>query len=208
MEAELVARATVAASSLGRDLELQVDDVVVVQNSNKLALRVLPCNVLARTAVAGEEVAAFEIVVTQHLGALSAPIARPDPRVEPLVYERDGFAVTFWTFYDSVTDAISSVKYADALHRLHGAMQRVEVEVPHFTERVAEAERLVMKRSETPELGAADRALLLDTLRVGVSVRPLSPAATRLKDVECSDEVVRYGEPHTGHPMVSRQRRY
>jgi hypothetical protein len=42
MEAGLVARAGVAASSLARDLDLPVEDVVVVQNSNTLALRLLP----------------------------------------------------------------------------------------------------------------------------------------------------------------------
>ena len=112
MEAELVARAAAAASYLGRELGLHVDDAVVVHNSNKLALRLLPCDVFARTALLGQEVAAFEVSVAQDLGAVSAPVASLDPRVEPRVYERAGFAVTFWTYYESVPDTAPPAEYA------------------------------------------------------------------------------------------------
>ena len=61
-------------------------DVVVADNSNTLSLRLLPCDVFARTAVVGQEVAAFEVLVAQSLGAVSAPIASLDPRVEARVY--------------------------------------------------------------------------------------------------------------------------
>ena len=97
-----VARAVVAASSLAEALRLRVDEVVVIHNSNKLALRLLPCDTLARTALVGQEVADFEIRVAESLAAVSAPVASPDPRVEPRVYERDGFAVTFWSYYRPV----------------------------------------------------------------------------------------------------------
>jgi hypothetical protein len=45
------------ASSLG----LTVDDAIVLQDSNKLALRLLPCDVLARVAPVGHQVAQVEI---------------------------------------------------------------------------------------------------------------------------------------------------
>ena len=48
MEAGLVSRAMAAATSLAGTLDLQVDDAVVIHNSNKLALRLLPCDVFAR----------------------------------------------------------------------------------------------------------------------------------------------------------------
>ena len=194
MEAGLVARAAAAASSLGRDLDLHVEDVVVVQNSNALGLRLLPCDVFARTAVAGQEVAAFEVLVAQSLGAVSAPIASLDPRVEARVYERDDFAVTFWTHYDSATDAAPPAEYADALYRMHAAMQSVEVEAPHFTERVAAAEGLLTNRPDTPALVDADRSLLLDTLRGG-------------RQAICgqvnSDQLL-HGEPHPGNLLSTR----
>lgn len=193
MDAGLVARAVTAASSLGRDLDLQVDDAVVVHNSNILALRLLPCDVFARTARVGQEVAGFEVSVAQSLGAVAAPIASLDPRVEPRVYERDGFAVTFWTYYESVT-AVSPAQYADALHRLHAAMQSIDVEAPHFTERIAAAERLLTNRQQTPALADADRTLLLDTLR---------GEREAIRSRVNADQLL-HGEPHPGNLLGTR----
>jgi len=59
VEPVVVDRAVAAASFLATEAELDVDHAVVVQNSNKLALRLLPCDVLARVAVVGQEVAAL-----------------------------------------------------------------------------------------------------------------------------------------------------
>ena len=194
MEAGLVARAAAAASSLGRDLDLYVEDVVVVQNSNTLSLRLLPCDVFARTAVVGQEVAAFEVLVAQSLGAVSAPIASLDPRVEARVYQRVDFAVTYWTHYDSATDTAPPAKYADTLYRMHVAMQSVEVEAPHFTERVAAAEGLLTNRHDTPALLDADRSLLLDTLRGGRQAICGQVSADQLL----------HGEPHPGNLLSTR----
>ena len=61
-----------------------------------------------------------------------------EPRVEPRVYERDGFAVTFWTYYGFVTPRqVSPSEYANALKRLHEGMRRLDVATPHFMDRVA-----------------------------------------------------------------------
>lgn len=189
METGLVARAVAAVSSLGRALDLQVEEAVVIQNSNTLALRLLPCDVFARTALLGQEVAAFEILVAHRLAAVTAPIASLDPRVEPRVYELDGFAVTFWTYYRSMTDRGSPPEYADALHRLHAAMQSIEVEAPHFTERIAAAESLLTHRHETPALLDGDRLLLLETLR---------SSREAIRSRVDADQLL-HGEPHPGN---------
>ena len=139
MEDRLVARAIVAASSLAEDVDLEVSQAVVVQNSNTLALRLLPCDTFARTSRVAREVAALEIQVAKSLAAVAAPVVSLDPRVEPQVYERDGFAVTFWSYYAPMTDLGSPAEYAAALRRLHAAMRTVEIEAPHFTERIAAA---------------------------------------------------------------------
>ena len=166
VEAELVSRAMAAATALAAGLGLQVDDVVIVHNSNKLALRLLPCDVFARVAVRGPAVAALEVELARRLAATASPVAALEPRVEPRIYERDGFTVTFWTYYQSVApDPDSPAAYADALHRLHIGLRRVDIETPHFLDRVAEAERLVAQRHETPTLAEPDRYLLLSTLK-------------------------------------------
>ena len=79
MEAELVSRAMAAATSLAEALGLRVDDAVVIHNSNKLALRLLPCDVFARVAPLGQEVSAFEVELAQRLTALGARSRRSSP---------------------------------------------------------------------------------------------------------------------------------
>lgn len=191
MDGGLLARAIAASSCLAGTLGLQVKDAVVIHNSNTLVLRLLPCDVLARTALVGYEVAAFEVRVAQGLAALTAPIASLDLRVEPRVYELDGFAVTFWTYYRSVADSGSPPDYAHALRRLHAAMRSIEIEAPHFTERITEAERLLTRRHASPALGDGDRLLLLNSLR-GASQAILRRGA--------ADQLL-HGEPHPGNVL-------
>ena len=94
MEASDVSRAVAAAMSIAEDWDLAVDDASVLQNSNKLALRLLPCDVFARVAHVGREVARFEVELAQRLAESESPLAALDPRVEPRAHERDGFVVT------------------------------------------------------------------------------------------------------------------
>src|SRR5262245_58665361 len=103
VEASEVARAVGAATSSASALDLTVDDVIVLHNSNKLALRLLPCDVFARVAHVGSEVAQFEVALAQRLAETGSPIAALEPRVPPRVHVRDGFAVTLWTYYEPVT---------------------------------------------------------------------------------------------------------
>jgi aminoglycoside phosphotransferase (APT) family kinase protein len=189
VEAELVSRAMAAATALAGALGLPVSDAVVIHNSNKLALRLLPCDVFARLAPLGQEVAALEVELAQRLAAVPSPVAALEPRVEPGVYERDSFAVTLWTYYAATPDHYSPADYADALQRLHGGMRGVEVTPPHFMERVAAAERLVTNRHETPALSEGDRHLILDTLH----------SAGRQIHSRGAAEQLLHGEPHSGN---------
>jgi len=60
MEAAEVSRAVAAATSIAEGLGLPAGDASVLHNSNKLAVRLLPCDVFARIGPAGEELAEFE----------------------------------------------------------------------------------------------------------------------------------------------------
>jgi Ser/Thr protein kinase RdoA (MazF antagonist) len=143
-------------------------------------------------ALAGQEVSALEVELAQHLAATPCPAAVLEPRVEPRVYEADGFAVTLWTYYEAVTsEQVSPAEYADALHRLHAGMRSVEIAAPHFMERVAQACRLVANRDETPTLAEADRELLLSTLR----------SARRKIEGRGAAEQLLHGEPHPGNVL-------
>ena len=195
MKASEVQRAVAAATSIVAALDLTVDDAIVLHNSNKLALRVLPCDVLARVAHVGHEVAQFEVDLAQRLAETDSPVAALEPRVEPRVYERDGFAVTLWTYYQPVApQEFSPADYADALGRLHSGMRKLDVRAPHFTDRVAEAQQLVASRDHTPALADDDRALLSTTLR---SLR------RAIGDRGAAEQLL-HGEPHPGNVLSTK----
>jgi hypothetical protein len=195
VDAEFVSRAMAAATALAGELHLRVDDAVVIHNSNKLALRLSPCGVFARVALVGQEVAALEVELALRLAGTASPVAALEPRVEPRVYERDGFAVTLWTYYEAVPpDPDLPGAYADALQRLHNGMRSVQIATPHFLDRAAEAERLVTHRDETPALAEADRHLLLSTLQ---------SARGRIQRRGAAEQLL-HGEPHPGNLLSTR----
>ena len=194
MQASEVSRAVAAAMSTASSLGLTVDDAIVLHNSNKLTLRLLPCDVLARVAPVAHQVAQFEVDLAQRLAESGCPVAALDPRVEPRVYERDGFVVTLWTYYEPVTSReVSPADYANALERLHAGMRKLDVPTPHFTDRVESAQQLVASRDRTPELADADRELLSDTLR-----------SLRRVIGECGGEQLLHGEPHPGNLLSTK----
>ena len=193
VEPEVVSRAQAAASSLAVGLGLSVADVAVVHNSNKLALRLLPCDVFARVALVGQEVAALEVELARSLSASGSPVAALDPRVEARAYVSDGFAVTFWTYYPAATVGLSPATYADALQRLHAGLRSIRTATPHFLDRVAEAEQLVADPDLSPNLADVDRELLMTTLQSSRRTIEGSGAAEQLL----------HGEPHPGNVLTT-----
>jgi hypothetical protein len=195
MQASEVPRAVAAAISIASSLDLTVDDAIVLHNSNKLTLRVLPCDVLARVAPVAHQVAQFEVELAQRLAESGCPVAALEPRVAPRVYERNGFVVTLWTYYKPATSReVSPADYATALKRLHAGMRKLDVPTPHFTDRVDQAQHLVASRDRTPELADADRELLGDTLRdlrQGIGERG-------------GAEQLLHGEPHPGNVLTTK----
>ena len=195
MKASEVQRAVAAAVSIAAALDLTVDDAIVLHNSNKLALRVLPCDVFARVAYVGQEVAQFEVELAQRLAETESPVAALEPRVEPRVYVRDGFAVTLWTYYEPVLPRDAApAEYAQALARLHAGMREIDLIAPHFTDRIAEAQQLVASRDHTPALADDDRALLSTTLR---SLR------RAIGDRGAAEQLL-HGEPHPGNVLSTK----
>lgn len=192
METAEVAQALAAATSVASELGLNVDDAIVLQNANRLAVRLLPCDVLARIATTArrkQEGAAFELETSQRLTETNSPVEVPEPRVQPLVYVRDGFAVTYWTYYEPQSGAVPPDEYARALERLHAGMRRLDVPAPHFTDRVEEAHSIVRDSSQSPELADADRELLSNAL-LGLRQAILDRGA---------NEQLLHGEPHAAN---------
>lgn len=183
--------ALAAATSIATSLGLPVGEAVVLHNSNKLALRLTPCDVLARVAPAGQEVARLEVELAQQLAKAGGPVGALEPRVDPPVRYRDGFAVTLWTYYEPVTPRVSPDQYAAALQRLHAALRTVDVPSPRFTDRVAEARAIAASPALSPELAGADREFLSSRL------------ASLLQAVgdRGAPEQLLHGEPHEGNVL-------
>jgi Phosphotransferase enzyme family len=199
MQTSQVRSAVRAALSSASALGLAVDDAVVLHNSNRIAVRLLPCDVLARVAHVAHQLgvkAEFEVEVARRLAETDSPVAELEPRVEPRVYVRDGFAVTLWTYYEPVSPGdVAPAEYAQALARLHAGMREIDLLAPHFTDRIAEAQWLVGNRAHTPELGDADRELLSNTLR----------SMSRAIDDRGADEQLLHGEPHPGNLLRTKK---
>ena len=194
MQPPEIQRALAAARSIAAARGLPVDDAIVLHDSNKLTVRLLPCDTVARIAPVAHQVALFEIGLARRLAETRSPVAALDPRAEPRVYERDGFAVTLWTYYEPVAPAeVSPAGYAHALGRLHAGMRRLEVRTPHFTDRVEEAQRLVESSTLTPDLAGADRELLITALR----------SRSRAIAARGGAEQLLHGEPHPGNVLAT-----
>lgn len=197
MHQSLLTSAVRAAISSATVLGLRVEDAVVAHNSNRIAVRLVPCNVLARVATAKDRRGAdFEVDIAQRLADTDSPMALLEPRVAPGVYVREAFVVTFWTYYDLVSPrGVGPGEYAQALGRMHAGMRKIaHPSAPHFTDRVADAQRVVGNPDESPELGMADRHLLRETLE----------KVTRDIGQRGAAEQLLHGEPHPGNLMRTK----
>lgn len=196
MEESDVTRAKSAAVSVAASLGLAAEDAVVLHNSNKLALRVTPCDVVARVTHGGHEVAGLELARARQLAEAGCPVGAVDPRVDPLVYTRDGFEVTLWVYYKPTTSPVSpeDSDYAQALAQLHAGMRTVDLASPRFTDRIADAQQVAANPDLSPELAAADRELLGDRL---ADLRAMIDAAG-------AAEQLLHGEPHPGNVLATR----
>jgi len=173
---------------------LRVDDAVVLNVSNRLAVHLRPCDVLARVAPRTRQRGAeLEVEIARRLTETEAPIATLDARVEPRVYEHDGFAVTLWTYYEPMPPHdVAADEYASALQRLHAGMRNADLNgaaLPHFLDRVDEAQRLVDDPANNPEIAGADRELLATTLRT---------MSRAIIDRDAPEQLL-HGEPHPGN---------
>ncbi|MDX2970439.1 phosphotransferase family protein [Kribbella solani] len=188
MEATDVRRAVVAARSTASDLGLAVDDAIVLSDSNRLVIRLMPCDTVARvTPTTHFASAEQEVELVRRLARTGSPVAPLEPRVEPRVFVRDGFKIALWAYVEPVRSRmLPPAEYAWTLARLHAGLRRIEVTTPHFMDRVASTRRDVASRDITPDLTDPDRTLLADTLHdLGQSIVNRRGA-----------EQLLHGEPH------------
>ncbi|RCG24818.1 aminoglycoside phosphotransferase family protein [Streptomyces diacarni] len=196
MDPSELGRAVEAGRATASELGLQVDDAFVVHNSDRVALHLAPCDVLARVAPLGHLAdSEFEVEVARRLADADAPVAELEPRVEPRVHVRDAFAISLWTYYAPVGREIAPAAYAEVFLRHHAALRRLDLDAPHFTDRVAAALREVNDRERSSELSDRDRELVSDTL---------GGLGTAFSDDRAGDQLL-HGEPHPGNLLNTRR---
>ena len=197
MEPSEVQRAVEAGSSIASALGLRVSDAVVLHNSNRVVLRLIPSDVLARVRpLIGQGADDLEVEVARRLAETGGPVAELAPQVEPSVHVRDGFAVTLWKYYEpSGPSEVTPGEYAQALARLHAGLRQFEVRAPHFTDRVAQARRLIADREQTPELPGPDRELIDGVLR---------RVSTAISGHSTGEQIL-HGEPHVGNLLRTQE---
>jgi len=220
MEPSEVPCAVAAAKSAASSLGLRVDGAVVVNDGWRIAVRLVPCGVLARVAPLAsrpESWAQFEVEIGRRLAGTDSPVGEPDPRVEPRVYVREDFAITLWTYYEPVVPSvIAPADYAHALVRLHAGLRKIDLVASDFTDRVAAAQAIVRHHAGvrlvdlvaphfTDRVAAAQR-MLGDQERtpelLGVDRDLLSATLSRLSAAirdACGREQLLHGEPHPGN---------
>lgn len=196
MEAAEGQRALDAAMASASALDLAVDDAIVLQDANRLVLRLTPCDVVARVAPMEYRASAeLEVELAQRLAENGSPVVSLAPGIPPRVYVRDGFVINMWTYCETVLPReVASADYAHALERLHAGMRHIEVTTPHFTDRVAEAQQLIESSEHTPALADADRELLRNALR---GVRQT------ISDRGAAEQLL-HGEPHPGNVLGTK----
>lgn len=195
MQPSDIQRATEAAISTAVEAGLRADEAIILSNSNKVTFRLMPCDVVARVGDRAYGNAEFEIALAQQLAAAGSPVAGIDPRVAPRVYERDGLVMTLWTHFESLPASVAPADYAAALRTLHEGLRRIDLPTPHFTDRVAEARRLLSDPEMSPALADPDRRLLLETL----------DSASAAITGNGAPEQLLHGEPHPGNLINSKE---
>src|SRR5438034_2646997 len=91
MEPTEVLRALAATTSDALELGLSVEDASVIWNSDRLAARLVPCDVLARVAAPvrrNHEFSAFEVEMARQLEGADCPIGVVESRVRVVALVR------------------------------------------------------------------------------------------------------------------------
>jgi aminoglycoside phosphotransferase (APT) family kinase protein len=200
MQAAERRRAVAAAMSAASAAGLAADDAVVLSDSNRLVVRLTPCDIVARvtpgTHYAGHHMSAErEVELVKWLAQTGSPVAALDARVEPRVFARDGFQISMWGYFEpGESRMLPPADYVRALERLHSGLRQIDFTPPHVMDRVAAVEHDVASRDITPDLADTDRAVLASTLR------DLKKSIVNRR----RPEQLLHGEPHPGNVLSTK----
>ncbi|GAA4575667.1 phosphotransferase [Planotetraspora kaengkrachanensis] len=129
-----------AAVSIAADYGVCVTDPVILKDSFNIRVRLRPAPIVARIPTVTTlgrprpaDALAREVAVVSFLAERGAPVVPVSDLLPPGPFERDGYAVTFWTFVEH--DRVEQVKPADvgrALADLHAVLRDYPGELPYL----------------------------------------------------------------------------
>lgn len=197
METSVRHRAVAATASLAASSGLAVDDTVVLHDSNRLVVRLLPCNIVARVSPLGWYSQRSEVEFAQRVTAeTNGLIAGLDPRLEPKIFQRDDFEISMWTYFEpEPSQKLSSGVYSTMLERLHVVLRQIDMVTPRFTDRLTGVRQWLSDTEVTPHLANEDRELLIHRLE------PSSPLLTNARH----SEQLLHGEPHPWNVLITAE---
>jgi Ser/Thr protein kinase RdoA (MazF antagonist) len=131
-------RAVAAAVALARENGLRVEEPAVLNDLFSLMVHLRPAPVVARVATLMPRLRApiadwldLEIAVTTFLSDRGAPVVAPSRELPAGPHERDGFAISFWTYVEPDPDRTPTAADCSAmLPDLHDALRSYPGELP------------------------------------------------------------------------------
>ncbi|MEG3880937.1 hypothetical protein QT972_26590 [Microcoleus sp. herbarium7] len=109
----LTARAVAAAVSVASTYGIRVNDPHVLADAYSVRVHLKPAPIVARIATLTpivrspiESWLARELSVAEFLAAKGAPVVPPSDLLPPVPHHFDGLAMTFWRYFEPVSDAL------------------------------------------------------------------------------------------------------
>jgi hypothetical protein len=194
-------RAVAAAVALARENGLRVEEPVVLNDLFSLMVHLRPAPVVARVATLMPrlrapiaEWLALEIDVTTFLSDRGAPVVAPSRELPAGPHERDGFAISFWTYVQPDPDRTPTAADCSAmLPDLHDALRSYPGELPALCANDI-PRGLEMLAHDATRLSGTDVDLLL------ASAERLRPLWEGPRD----DGQPLHGDAHPGNVIATR----
>jgi phosphotransferase family enzyme len=194
-------RAVAAAVALARENGLRVEEPAVLNDLFSLMVHLRPAPVVARVATLMPRLRApiaywldLEIAVTTFLSDRGAPVVAPSQELPAGPHERDGFAISFWTYVEPDPDRTPTAADCSAmLPDLHAALRSYPGELPALCANDIPRGLEMLDRDATG-LSGTD----IDLLRVSAErLRPLWEAPG-------DDAQPLHGDAHPGNLISTR----
>jgi hypothetical protein len=155
-----------AASEVARDFGVEVEEPILLQDTNNIVFWLAPSPVVAKIGTGQHDRLGRELITGMALEEASAPVVPPSHLVPRAVHQRHDCRITFWQFVAPTGGELPASSVASALGALHAALARIEGTGgrPAFSEELDLVTRRLNDHRFAPALHEADRRLLLAAL--------------------------------------------